>query len=519
MQPAFNKNRLPDRVEPNYEMLIRQGETIGDTLRIFTDEKLMSDRAADVTRFQVIIDTIRSDAASKEERHALSNQVLDYLTDPQSPANDLEVNYMLALWSDMPAIDAAANHYRQRLEAHGTEKSRLVLEKIQGTTEITEADWHDIRVGVDVTAIVELSKEVNVESIIARSTLLLDRVATATEYDAALLGDILEIETFHAPLLYLLGLPACEAILKHHTEKARIMATGDPEKIARYDKTSAYIEAVRGSGLPNAVLTDVLGVPSVDNDQFLFIIDNEMTPYGSISYFSSINCEETEDGVPMRRIISRIKSPGSHVHKELHNIDYKEDRPLDVFASTVITESVAEMTAVFREVYASIQANPACEFVTAASKDSPVHIKGKSGYMNEVQSGLSGILAEDEIDKGRPIKDEVAEPFQVLKVTFVIRNDDGIEMPVEIQFQTREDRNASRLGGASHLCSKDDNDNGLPGHKMEGADQKGVNDRRWDVSEGGERTLPKSAAAEVRFQELQADLIKTSSDDFLLLTA
>ena len=144
---------------------------------------------------------------------------------------------------------------------------------------------------------------------------------------------------------------------------------------------------------------------------------------------------------------------------------YEGQLPQDIYAGTVVVETIDEMVAEFKDVYAAIQnleESGACELVRAKSKEAPVHIKGQDAYIEAVRSGLG-----DEFAAGVDIAvvDEgVDEPFQVLKVTFNINDGDKI-LPVEIQFQTVEDRNRSRLGGASHLGHKGKNGGDLPGNE------------------------------------------------------
>lgn len=476
-----------------------QSERIGDNLRVFVDEKLMSDRAVDVAMLQGYVDTIRDESVPREERRVIACQVMDYLTDSQSPTNAKDVDYMFALWGDLPKIDAVANNYRDRLESHGTEQSQAVIDKLDGKAEIAEDDWHTIRIGVDVPKIVELSQHVNVESILARSSLVLDRVATATTYDGAVLKDILEIETVYAPLLDLLGLHACEAILKHHSEKARLMATGREDVVDAYNEASAYIESVREDGLVNNVISDVMGIDLEEYD-FGFIIDNEETPYGSKSYFSAIRFKDV-NGIAAR-FISRIKSPASYAHKKRHN--YKGEEPQDVYAGTLVVESIEEMVSMFKDVHANIQRLDSCELSVATSKEHSIHVKGKAAYIEAVEN----YLGEDfggQLDVGI-VGAAIEEPFQVLKVTFTVRDGDAI-LPVEIQFQTIEDRKRSRLGGASHLCFKGMNGNGLPGNVPgKSADLWKANNRKWAMLEGGEEIYYDLGpnAEELQSQRVQA---------------
>lgn len=475
--------------ETSYERLLQQSERVGDTLRIFTDDKLMSPRAIAVSKLQNFMDIASDGSAGLESRQVAALQAMDYITDMSTEVDPGDIDYMFRLWSDLPLVDAGASHYKERLLGQGDEANLEVLDKIDGERPISSEDWLNLRVGVDIPSLAELTQHVNIESILARSALVLDRVATATEYDESLLKDILELETFYAPLLYALGLPAWEAILKQHTEKARIYASGNHRAIAAYEEASAYIETVRSDGVAEGVLGDVIGITPEEGD-FSFITNNTETPYGSKSYFSTIRYEDSK-GIPVR-LISRVKSPGSYAHKVLHNESYRENKPQDVFASTVIVSSVEEMVAVFKDVHGRVQQLDNCEFSVAASKASAVHVRGRQAYIDEVRVALGEGF--DDIDT--KLDDNGAkDPFQVLKVTFTMN-----DHPVEIQFQLREDRNAARLGSASHLC-KGERQGGLPGNiQGDGGDLKKINDRKWNFLEGGDNIYLESDPGARRLQ-------------------
>ncbi len=491
----------------NPEFFSAQGQRIGECLRIFADERLLSDHAIDAARLQAPVDTVQDNPLSPQERHLAAWQVMQYLTDPDMSPTEKEAEYMCNLWVDFKMIDKEASYYGQRLEEYGTKESKAALDALAGNVEIKEADWHNIRIGADVPRIVGLSRHVNVESIVARSALLLDRIATTTTHDSKLLKDVLEIETVYAPLLDILGLHASEAILRHHAEKARLMAAGREDIRQRYDEMSEYIESARESGLVEDVITDVVGVDFEENN-YSFIIDNEETPYGSKSYYSAVR-STSKSGVPFR-FISRIKSPGSATDKSVHHNEGK--MPQDIYAGTVVVDDVDQMVTRFKEVYANIKALEkagVCELVSAPSKDFPVHIKGTQEYMDAVKVGLkdeeNGPKFVDEIDEGKPIPGTVKEPFQVLKVTFNVKRGDKV-LPVEIQFQTIMDRNSSRLGGASHLTYKAENGtkSGLPGNVPgNSVDMLHANHRKWALLEkGGEEVLYSEEDQRIRKQKI-----------------
>lgn len=476
------ENSPEDEVVTRFETLRQQGERMGDNLSLFANNRekhLMGEHAVDATRLQVFVDIIRDSSEFPEARQAAALQVMDYVTGPHSPSDAEDLQYMFALWCDLPKIDTVANSYRTRLEEANTDQSQLALDKLDGKIGIDEDDWHSIRIGVDVPEIVKLSQNVNVESILARSALVLDRVATAEVYDKEVLKDILEIETVYAPLLDLLGLHAYEATLRHHAEKARLLATGNEGIIQAYEDASSYVESVRASGLADRVMSDVVGI-DFDRHDFSFIIDNEETAYGSKSYFSAIRYEGADGGIPAR-YISRIKSPGSYAHKRLFDEGYEKKIPQDVYAGTVVVKGIDEVVAIFKTIYGNIETHgDEYELVAAPSKNSPIHLRGKKAYLEKV-TGLLGETFAGKIDVAT-VDDEVEEEFEVLRVTF---NAPGGEC--EIQIQTEEARNRSRLGGASHLCFKSEGGNGLPGNIPGGSsDLWSVNLRKWAMLEGGE---------------------------------
>ena len=503
-------NTSVEMADTTHELLTEQSHRIGDMLRLFTSEKLMSERAIDVARFQTLVDTIRDVSATADDRQAAAARLIEHLIDPASPVREEDIPYMLALWADLPTIDKAAVGYHDRLVTADTAESISALKKLSGEAELEPGDWHAVRVGVDVPHIVALSQQVNVESILARSALLLDQVATATTYDHEVLQAILEIETFYAPLLDLLGLHAWEAILKQHTERVRLFAAGLEDE---YNEASAHIESVRADGLAEEVVQNVMHITAKQPFDSVFMIDNEETPYGSKSYYSAFRFTD-ENGAPAR-YISRIKSPGSWAHKKHYN--YNGEAPNDTYAGTFVADDTETMVRAFKEAYTTILQLDSCELTTAPSKTHPIHIRGKKEYAELVRELLGPEFA-DQLDIDATTPDTVEEPFQVLKVTFTIHGNEA-SLPVEIQFQTKQDRNRSRLGGASHLCFKGRNTSGLPGTIPGGSsDLRIVNNRKWATMEGGESVYhvdnPEAEALRaIEAQKLQTLIIETAYGD------
>ena len=96
--------------------------------------------------------------------------------------------------------------------------------------------------------------------------------------------------------------------------------------------------------------------------------------------------------------------------------------------------------------------------VCARGKNRPIYIQGTKEYVDVVEQNLRELsVGSDEylvkIDTHEKCKQRGYSIYEVSKVTFAV-NIDGVEVPIEIQFLTKDERRSSRVEEKSHLIYK-----------------------------------------------------------------
>ena len=96
--------------------------------------------------------------------------------------------------------------------------------------------------------------------------------------------------------------------------------------------------------------------------------------------------------------------------------------------------------------------------VCARSKNRPVYIQGTKEYVDAVEQNLRELgVGSDEylvkIDTDEKREQRGYSIYEISKVTFAVDVDD-VEVPVEIQFITKDERRRARTGEVSHIAYK-----------------------------------------------------------------
>lgn len=426
------------------EELHERGERVAQMLRLFVGDRL-PEPAYDAA---ALLPLARSIQHSDTADSAASWALLEYLTNPLEERRvDVQAaEYLLDVWGDFAVIDQAVFDYEARIAALDTAFGRqaLALLAIEDDTPIPAERWLDVRAGVNVPKIREVSHEVNVESIIIGAASLLDEIMH--EKDARKqLHDVLVAETFYCPALDALGLTAMEMAMRSEVNRVRLENVGRTDLV---EYAEAVLEPVHKIGQDRVLET--LFDTSLSDDNTAFHLRNE-TPYGEAIYFRDSELESAEDELwSGARILARTKTVKSLALKMLENPDYKDTLPSDIIGMTAILRGEVRLAAFFNHVVELVESLDNVQFVTAASKRQPMYVQGSREFVESLRAKFDeSFLDRVEFKE----KDPSESTFQVAKMTFTVEID-GVVIPVEFQFQTEADRERSRLGDASHIYQK-----------------------------------------------------------------
>lgn len=373
-------------------------------------------------------------------REAASIALADYLTDPRIDAESF--SFVASLLSDVAVIEQAAEGYRKHLGGT-TESERLqdiLTNSYQG--KLPPDMWLAEEPPIDIAHLRNITEDVNVESIIVKAAEVLDNITYPPEREAAVLQDILEIETFHAPLCEVLGFHALAMKLRTETNKQRLRRAGYEEAITQAEYVT---EAARELGAHWA-LEHIFGVRPTE----VAYETRDTSPHPEPVVYGTMKADDLTDNAWSGRVHWRVKTNGSLAKKLKDN---PEQLPMDVFGMTAIVDTPEELAEAFRYMLDSLEANDSVTLSPAPSKEKAIYIQGCQEYIDTITSQLPDDLIEQAQIK-LPEEGQTADTiYQVCKMTFYVHDDKGF-MPVEMQFLTTPDRKNSRLGATAHILYK-----------------------------------------------------------------
>lgn len=386
----------------------------------------------------------------------------------QSDLSDKEQKYVSGLLADMEVVGLAAKTYRRKFAKAGPSDDLSyddlsLLSNGSRKGRIAGHLWSVDEPEIGVKQMTKVAKRTNFESIVILAAEKIDHLQNpASSNESKLLHDILEAETFYAPLCEFWGLDAMamtlkSAAAKRRLEKQAVYASSlsddgaiedQAEHIAINAANREYVKAIRFGG-PEKVMDILYGEGGYDR------VYNMDPSLGKHPYQLAKFCDfRTRDGEESARVISRVKSVGS-LAKKIVSGDYrgKEQLPMDIIGLTSVSKDVSDLTAQFRSMLDRVYELEQLGRLTLnppASKDQPIYIQGSADYKSAIMAGLHDHPLAHRIQMKRD-----DEPFQVAKFTATFVNENNVSVNAEMQFLTEGDRKEARLGSTSHALRKD----------------------------------------------------------------
>ena len=308
-----------------------------------------------------------------------------------------------------------------------------------------------------------LSDEVNIESIIIKSCIVLDKLVEPareveesgdlSRLDDKVLKNITEAEIFYGPLCEVFGFDGLAMDLRSQSHVLRLLKNGKLEDVA---KVREYCNSMREIG-PQAVLSNIVEgnfavFNAVKDVDCIHDYDSEI-PYSSIQLGEFVtdfgNFWSGKEGDRMLTAGNwRLKSVGSLANK-IQNSE-KRGFPMDVMGFTFILKDEEELADVFACVIEKVILSENLECVPAPSKENWVFVQGDDNFRRLIRKRFS----YDFIQKNIQVMEKDVH-YRVAKLTCILLDEEkNRQMPVEIQFLTKEDRKNARTGTAAHIIYK-----------------------------------------------------------------
>jgi len=360
-----------------------------------------------------------------------------------------QLKYSACLLADMVEIEQNAAHHRKLMAKIAEEESNddyreaysLIAERYMG--KVSPDQWRVAQPLLDLDHMRMGMDKVNIEAFIIKGAEIMDNLQyPSSKRESAVLQDVLEAESFYAPILEAMGYEAFAAELRSVAKVRRLIGQGKEDLVKSAKETQDRVLQV---GM-DEIADKIFGV----NDGTINYAIRKDEDSGEYSTHMGEFAADTEYG-NMVAGNWRIKTVGSLADKLKGG-----DGIMDIVGMMVISRDRETTTCDFAHFIADRlkEFRPVC----ARNKNKPVYIQGTKEYVNAVEQNLRELgVGSDEylvkIDTDEKCEKRGYSIYEVSKVTFAV-DIDNVEIPVEIQFVTKDERHRARTEEVSHLIYK-----------------------------------------------------------------
>ena len=368
--------------------------------------------------------------------------------DDESISHD-QLKYSACLLADMAKIEQSAAHHRKLMAKIAEEESNddyretysLVAERYIG--KVSPDQWRVAQPLLDLDHMRLEMDKVNIEAFIIKGAEIMDNLQhPSSKRESAVLQDVLEAESFYAPILEAMGYEAFAAELRSVAKIRRLIGQGREDFV---ENAKEIQDRVLQVGIEE-IAGKIFGV----NDGAVNYAIRKDEDSGEYSTHMGEFAADTEYG-NMVAGNWRIKTVGSLADKLKGG-----DGIMDIVGMMVISRDRETTTRDFAHFIADRlkEFRPVC----ARGKNRPIYIQGTKEYVNAVEQNLHKLGVDSDeylvkIDTDEKCEQRGYSIYEVSKVTFAVDIDD-VEIPVEIQFLTKDERHRARIEEISHLIYK-----------------------------------------------------------------
>ena len=360
-----------------------------------------------------------------------------------------QLKYSACLLADMVEIEQNAAHHRKLMAKIAEEESNddyreaysLIAERYMG--KVSPDQWRVAQPLLDLDHMRMGMDKVNIEAFIIKGAEIMDNLQyPSSKRESAVLQDVLEAESFYAPILEAMGYEAFAAELRSVAKVRRLIGQGKEDLVKSAKETQDRILQV---GM-DKIADKIFGV----NDGTINYAIRKDEDSGEYSTHMGEFAADTKYG-NMVAGNWRIKTVGSLADKLKGG-----DGIMDIVGMMVISRDRETITRDFAHFIADRlkEFRPVC----ARGKNRPIYIQGTKEYVDVVEQNLRELgVGSDEylvkIDTDEKREQRGYSIYEISKVTFAVDVDD-VEVPVEIQFITKDERRRARTGEVSHIAYK-----------------------------------------------------------------
>lgn len=360
-----------------------------------------------------------------------------------------QLKYSACLLADMAEIEQSAAHHRRLMAKIAEEESNEGYREIYSLVaerhmdKVSPKQWAIAQPLLDLDYMRLEMDKVNIEAFIIKGAEIMDNLQhPSSKRESAVLQDVLEAESFYAPILEAMGYEAFAAELRSVAKIRRLIGQGREDFV---ENAKEIQDRVLQVGM-DKIADKIFGV----NDGVINYAIRKDEDSGEYSTHMGEFAADTE----YKNMVAgnwRIKTVGSLADKLKGG-----DGIMDIVGMMVISRDRETTTRDFAHfiAYRLKEFRPVC----ARGKNRPVYIQGTKDYVDIVEQNLRDLgVGSDEylvkIDTDEKCEKRGYSIYEVSKVTFAVDIDD-VEIPVEIQFLTKDERHRARIEEISHLIYK-----------------------------------------------------------------
>ncbi len=436
----------------------------------------------------ILLHDVVSRFLNKNEKYTAKSQaaaakaLLAYLSDPEIPEDRRQ--FTRNVLSDLDNIEVAAGKHRKEMARQAEvgdsplddEIVEMIVNGYKGN--IPAKVWKTAEPIIDCDDMRRLLNNVNLESVIIKACELVDNLRyPSSERESALLQDVLEAESFYAPICEVVGLEGLGSYLMDRAKTIRLQKQGQGELIK---KAEARLADIDRAGLAN-VIRKALG-KNKDQLTMVRVVEPDYEDRNELP----VQVGEFLFAADDSSLVSgnyRLKTVGSCADKYAR---YEGEDPMDMVGLMVISDDEEKSRRDFGNFCEYIQQrakNNELHLKPARGKRAAIYIQGSDHYVDTMVASLNdkdqALESSDEFEtshcvesisdnRSYMVKKQTEEDvgsngyaiMNVAKATFVLPLEDSseeskkINIPVEVQFLTKAERRRSRLGDIAHIAYK-----------------------------------------------------------------
>ncbi len=301
-------------------------------------------------------------------------------------------------------------------------------------------NWSDnlksTKIDLDRIERVFKNEEIYLEPIIIKAASLFENLNYQLDLDGPELFHLInEVRDFYQPIIKSIGLDGFAMVLSDICYQ-RILAHAEQEEdLIKAQEYYQQAQSVSFGSIFDNLKIDYQDLVQVAGQRY-----NESPFVEIIEANAKINDKEV-------RILGRKKTIGSIGKKCATKEGYQNQTPLDLIGGTVICQD-GDLEEIYQTIIQHFQESD-LEPVKTPNKGKVFRVNGSQAQIEQMKSSYP-----DELLEKIEFKQTKDDSYQVAKLTFYIKNEQGEDVPVEIQVVEESSRKQSRNGATSHIKYK-----------------------------------------------------------------